>query len=136
MFVRINSVKDRSSRRARVLRYGEEAGVRVDDQLAAEEPMEIRIGGTPLTVMMRTPGHERELAFGFLFGEGIIRKADDVARMRTLANGEHPDLENVIDVDLAPGAPAVARRWQRNFLSSSTCCLWAVSSNQAIHDPA
>src|SRR5229473_955095 len=136
MFARINSVKDRSSHRARVLRYGEEAGVRVDDQLAAEEPMEIRIGGTPLTVMMRTPGHERELAFGFLFGEGIIRKADDVARMRTLPNGEHPDLENVIDVDLAPGAPGVDRRWQRNFLSASSCGLCGVSSIEAIHEAA
>src|ERR1700716_4193386 len=105
MFVRINSLKDRSSHRARVLRYGEEAGVRVDDQLAAEEPLEIRVGGTPLTVMMRTPGYERELALGFLFGEGIIHEAADVAGLRVLPNGEHPALENIIDVELAPGAP-------------------------------
>jgi FdhD protein len=136
MFASINSVKDRSSHRARVLRYGEEDGVRVDDQLAAEEPMEIRIGGTPLTVMMRTPGHERELAFGFLFGEGIIRKAADVANMRTIPNGEHPDLENVIDVDLAPDAPGVDRRWQRNFLAASSCGLCGVSSIEAIHESA
>jgi len=136
MFDRINSVKDRSSHRARVLRYGEEAGVRVDDQLAAEEPLEIRIGGTPLTVMMRTPGHERELALGFLFGEGIIRKASDVARMSVVPNGEHPDLENVIDVDLAPGAPGVDRRWQRNFLAASSCGLCGVSSIEAIHESA
>src|SRR6202165_907690 len=136
MFARINPVKDRSSHRARVLRYGEEKGVRVDDQLAAEEPMEIRIGGTPLTVMMRTPGHERELAFGFLFGEGIIRKAADVASMQMVPNGEHPDLENVIDVDLAPGAPGVDRRWQRNFLAASSCGLCGVSSIEAIHESA
>lgn len=136
MFARINPVKDRSSHRARVLRYGEEKGVRVDDQLAAEEPMEIRIGGTPLTVMMRTPGHERELAFGFLFGEGIIRKAADVASMQMVPNGEHPDLENVIDVDLAPDAPGVDRRWQRNFLAASSCGLCGVSSIEAIHESA
>ncbi|TMD21144.1 MAG: sulfurtransferase FdhD, partial [Chloroflexi bacterium] len=59
-------MRDRSSHRAGVLRYGEEAGARVEDQLAAEEPLEIRVGGAPLTVMMRTPGHERELALGFL----------------------------------------------------------------------
>ncbi len=129
-------MKDRSSHRARVLRYGEEAGVRVDDQLAAEEPLEIRIGGTPLTVMMRTPGHERELALGFLFGEGIIRKASDVARMSVVPNGEHPDLENVIDVDLAPAAPGVDRRWQRNFLAASSCGLCGVSSIEAIHESA
>src|SRR5260370_33969858 len=136
MFARINALNDRSSHRARVLRYGEEAGVRVDDQLAAEEPLEIRIGGTPLTVMMRTPGHERELAFGFLFGEGIIREAEDVARMRVLPNGEHPDLENVIDIDLAAGAPGVDRRRRRNFLAASSCGLCGVSSIEAIHESA
>ncbi len=136
MFARINSLKDRSSHRARVLRYGDEAGVRVDDQLAAEEPMEIRIGGTPLTVMMRTPGHERELALGFLYGEGIIRGTEDVAQMRILPNGEHPDLENVIDVELAPSAPGVDRRWQRNFLAASSCGLCGVSSIEAIHESA
>src|SRR6202521_2492150 len=136
MFARINPVKDRSSHRARVLRYGEEKSVRVDAGLAAKEPMEIRIGGTPLTVMMRTPGHERELAFGFLFGEGIIRKAADVASMQMVPNGEHPDLENVIDVDLAPGAPGVDRRWQRNFLAASSCGLCGVSSIEAIHESA
>src|SRR3984893_7426424 len=126
----------RSSHRARVLRYGGEAGVRVEDQLAGEDPLEIRIGGTPLTVMMRTSGHERELALGFLFGEGIIRSAADVTAIRVLPNAEHPDLENVIDVDLAPGAPGVDRRWQRNFLAASSCGLCGVSSIEAIHESA
>jgi len=129
-------LKDRSSHRARVLRYGEEAGVRVDDQLAAEEPLEIRVGGTPLTVMMRTPGHERELALGFLYGEGIIRTAADVASMQIVPNGEHPELENVIDVELTPDAPGVDRRWQRNFLAASSCGLCGVSSIEAIHESA
>jgi len=136
MFVSINPLNDRSSHRARVLRYGDEAGVRVDDQLAAEEPLEIRVGGTPLTVMMRTPGHERELALGFLYGEGIIRQAADVAQMRILPNGEHPDLENVIDVELTRDAPGVDRRWQRNFLAASSCGLCGVSSIEAIHESA
>src|SRR5438876_263088 len=89
-------MKDRSSHRARVLRYGGEAGARVDDQLAAEEPLELRIAGQPLTLMMRTPGHDRDLALGFLFGEGIIRTAEDVKALTVVPNGEHPDLENVI----------------------------------------
>jgi FdhD protein len=127
---------DRSSHRARVLRYGNEVGARVDDQLAAEEPLEIRVGGTPLTVMMRTPGSERELALGFLFGEGIIRAADDVAATRIIPNGEHPDLQNVLDVELAPGAPGVDRRWQRNFLSATSCGLCGVSTIEAIHQAA
>src|SRR5437879_11188580 len=86
--------------------------------------------------MMRTPGYERELALGFLYGEGVIRGAADVAKMSILPNGEHPDLENVIDVELAPGAPGVDRRWQRNFLAASSCRLCGVSSIEAIHASA
>jgi FdhD protein len=129
-------MKDRSSHRARVLRYGEESGARVDDQLAAEEPLEIRVAGIPLTVMMRTPGDERELVLGFLFGEGIIRARTDVRGLRVLPNGEHPDLENVIDIELSDAAPGVDRRWQRNFLSASSCGLCGVSTIEAIHEGA
>ena len=127
---------DRSSHRARVLRYGGDAGARVDDQLAAEEPLEIRIAGRPLTVMMRTPGHDRELALGFLFGEGIIRSSGEVTALTVVPNGEHPDLENVIDVTLTPSAPGVDQRWQRHFLSASSCGLCGVSGIEAIHAAA
>ena len=129
-------MEDRSSHRARVLRYGGETGARVDDQLAAEEPLEVRIGGQPLTLMMRTPGHDRDLALGFLIGEGIIRSADDVTALNIVPNGEHPNLENVVDIELAPSAPGVDRRWQRNFLSASSCGLCGVSSIEAIHEAA
>jgi FdhD protein len=127
---------DRSSHRARVLRYGADASTRTDDQLAAEEPLEIRIGEQPLTVMMRTPGHERELALGFLFGEGIIRSARDVAAVYVIPNGEHPEIENVLEIDLTPDAPGVDRRWQRNFLAASSCGLCGVSTIEAIHQSA
>jgi FdhD protein len=127
---------DRSSHRARVLKYGDDAGARVEDQLAAEEPLELRINGAPLTVMMRTPGHERELALGFLSGEGIIRTADDITSIRILPNGEHPDLENVLDVELRASAPGVDQRWQRNFLSATSCGLCGVSTIEAIHQAA
>src|SRR5260370_2234013 len=122
-FVRIVEMKDRSSHRARVLRYGGDAGARVEDQLAAEEPLEIRIAGQPLTLMMRTPGHDRDLALGFLFGEGIIRSADDVTGLTVVPNGEHPDLENVIDVPLSPSPPPVDPPPHPNFLSPSRCSL-------------
>ncbi len=135
MFASIR-VMDRSSHRARVLRYGSEASTRADDQLAAEEPLEIRIGQQPLTVMMRTPGHERELALGFLFGEGIIRSARDVAAVQVVPNGEHPEIENVLEIDLTPDAPGVDRRWQRNFLAASSCGLCGVSTIDAIHQSA
>src|SRR5438874_11229954 len=129
-------MSERSSHRAGVLKYDESAGARVEDQLAAEEPLELRINGTPLTVIMRTPGHERELALGFLYGEGIIRSPADVAAVQILPNGEHPDLQNIIDVKLRALAPGVDRRWQRNFLSASSCGLCGVSSIEAIHESA
>jgi FdhD protein len=129
-------MKDRSSHRARVLKFGLAAGERIDDQLAAEEPLEIRVNGSPLTVVMRTPGHEQELSIGFLFGEGIIRSLEDIARIASEPNGEHPELDNVIDVALEPTAPGVDRRWQRNFLSASSCGLCGVSTIEAIHRAA
>lgn len=126
-------MSDRSSHRAGVLKYGDAAAERIDDRLAAEEPLEIRVDGQPLTVVMRTPGHDRDLILGLLFGEGVIRGFDDVAGMAAIPNGEHPDLENLVDVKLRPGAPGVGQRWQRNFLSASSCGLCGVSSIEAIH---
>lgn len=127
---------DRSSRDVRILRYGEREGRRGDDQLAAEEPLELRVNGVPLTVMMRTPGQDSELALGFLFGEGIIARRTDVTGMSLVPNGEHPHLENVMDVQLAASAPGVDARWQRNFVSATSCGLCGVSTIEAIHQSA
>jgi FdhD protein len=127
---------DRSSHRAGVLKYGAATGERIDDRLAGEEPLEIRVNGQPLTVAMRTPGYERELALGLLFGEGVIRGRADVEAVSVQPNGEHPDLENIIDVQLRPTAPGVDRRWQRNFLAASSCGLCGVSSIEAVHQGA
>src|SRR5713101_5115391 len=54
---------------------------RAQDYLVAEEPLEIRIGRTPLSVTMRTPGHDLELTAGFLFTEGLIIKRDQIASL-------------------------------------------------------
>ena len=129
-------MSDRGSHGARVLRYAETAGIRADDQLAAEEPLEIRIDGEPLTVMMRTPGHDRDLVLGFLFGEGMIRAAADLTALSVLPNGEHPELENRVEVQLRPGAPGRDTRWQRHFFATSSCGLCGVSSIEAVHHQA
>src|SRR5207245_2498089 len=128
-------MSDRASHRAKVLRYGEQTERR-DDQLAAEEPLELRLDGEPLTVMMRTPGHDRELALGFCYGEGIIRAVDDVTTFTVVPNGEHPELENVLDLQLASTAPGRDARWQRQFFAASSCGLCGVSSIEAIHSLA
>ena len=104
------------------------------DLLAVEEPLEIRIGGTPLTVTMRTPGDDIDLAAGFLFGEGLLQPAVDLRQIRMCD-------ENVADVTLEPAALPLAqdveratgaRRSQRNFLTTSACGVCGKESIEAI----
>src|SRR6266478_886806 len=56
---------------------------RAQDYLVAEEPLEIRIGRTPLSVTMRTPGHDLELTAGFLFTEGLIKKREQIVSLES-----------------------------------------------------
>ncbi|WP_341870765.1 formate dehydrogenase accessory sulfurtransferase FdhD, partial [Corallococcus terminator] len=65
-----------------VVRVREQGVSRRPDALAAEEPLEIRVDGKSLAVTMRTPGHDVELAHGFLLTEGVITSADDIATAR------------------------------------------------------
>ena len=132
----MSSMAERAAHRTSVTRLEDEARSREEDRLAAEEPLEIRLDGEPLTVMMRTPGADRELALGFLFGEGIIAARDDVREIRAIPNGEHPELENVLDIRLDPGAPGRDSRWQRHFFAASSCGLCGVSSIEAVHRQA
>ena len=100
----------------------EEAG----DRLAAEEPLQLSLGGSPLSIVMRTPGHDVELALGLLWAEGVIRSLEEVAAVHVSAEaGESggfvtADLveSNQVDVHLR-GAPA--RSLERSFLASSAC---------------
>jgi len=91
----------------------------VTDEVAIEEPLEIRIGQDPLAVTMRTPGNDEELAAGFLLSEGIVRSRGDV---REIARCSLPaSLGNVLNVTLAVTArftPAAAHR----FGTISTSC--------------
>jgi FdhD protein len=87
----------------------------VEDELAIEEPLEIRVDGEALAVTMRTPGEDEELAAGFLAGEGLILGRDDIASV-----GPTPDLaNNTIDVRTTGGL----RRdpGARNFYTTSSC---------------
>ena len=105
---------------------GREVGITPQaDLLATEEPLEIRVGREPLTVTMRTPGDDIDLAAGFLVSEGIVRSAADIIQIRMCANGqgEHRDHQtgaNVADVTLSPGHAAGQVR-RRNFPTSSAC---------------
>jgi FdhD protein len=105
-----------------------------EDALAAEEPLEIRIGAfpetTPLTVTMRTPGHDEELAAGFLLTEGIVNDPAQIAALRgfvTSAAGKRNGVEvELRDCEFDPG------QLQRNFFAASSCGICGKASIDAI----
>jgi FdhD protein len=101
------------------------------DTLAVEEPLEIRIGGRSVAVVMRTPGHDRELAAGFLVTERIVRQRDevlDIVRCSEAAAGT----ENVVDVLLAPGASVDWDKLTRHVFTSSSCGICSKASIDAV----
>lgn len=105
-----------------------DGGVR--DEVAVEEPLEIRVDGAPLAVTMRTPGHDEELALGFLHGEGLIAAADAAER----PVGPPADLAaNVIEV----AGPLMRDPGQRRFYTSSSCgvCGKGALEEVAVHAP-
>jgi FdhD protein len=97
------------------------------DLLAAEEPLGIRVDGTALTMTMRTPGDDVELAAGFLVGEAIVHGRDDIAAMKvcdgtTCGHLDHTEDEigNIVDIALAPGVE-VTPAARRAFMTTSAC---------------
>ena len=106
------------------------------DMLAVEEPLEIRIVFGPesdrkqksISITMRTPGNDFELATGFLFTEGIIVNADDVQSIKQ-CNGLN---ENVIVVALKNDIPVQLKNLERNFYTSSSCGVCGKSSIEAV----
>lgn len=104
------------------------------DTLAVEEPLEIRIRGfgealpgTPVTVTMRTPGNDEELALGFLFGEGLIRSLQDVAQIGPCGN-----TGQVVALQLAAGVVDPRPALQRSFYTTSSCGVCGKSSIDAV----
>ncbi|MFI9560812.1 formate dehydrogenase accessory sulfurtransferase FdhD [Nonomuraea endophytica] len=105
------------------------------DSLAAEEPLEIRLDGTPLTVTMRTPGDDFDLAAGFLVSEGAVGRAADVSAIRYCAGAlaDGTQTYNVLDVRLAPGVPHPE---PRNFYTTSSCGVCGKASLEAVRTVA
>jgi len=124
--------------RRRVTRIGKDSREVRFDTLVAEEPLEIRVGGRSLAVTMRTPGHDFELAVGFLVTEGLVTGGADIARI-----GYCPGLGptagavavpaagqdfNVLDVTLAPGVAPPPADAARPFVTTSSCGLCGKAS--------
>jgi FdhD protein len=106
------------------------------DLLAAEEPLGIRVGGEALTLTMRTPGDDIDLAAGFLVSEGVVVAAEDITEIRICSgencnHDEHDGAGNIADVTLRPGL-AVAPALRRNFLTTSACGVCGKASIQEL----
>ena len=100
------------------------------DTLAVEEPLEIRVNGSSLSVTMRTPGDDFELAAGFLVSEGVIGARDDVVGIRYCDEGRPDPTYNLLDVTLAPHI--VLPDLTRNFYVSSSCGVCGKDSLDAV----
>ncbi len=103
----------------------------IEDELVVEEPLEIRVGQQSLIVVMRTPGHDFELAAGFLYTESLITSGDDIEIIaycdeepsETQASGLS-SLQNIVNVRLAGELDLDAESgWQRNFHANASCGL-------------
>jgi FdhD protein len=104
------------------------------ETLAVEEPLEIRVNGAPVTVTMRTPGSDFELAQGFLLTEGVIGGRADVLTIRYCGGrGEDgANTYNVLDVTLAPGVEPPDLDVTRNFYTTSSCGVCGKASLEAV----
>jgi FdhD protein len=104
------------------------------ETLAVEEPLEIRVNGTPVTVTMRTPGSDFELAQGFLLTEGVIARRDDVLTIRYCGGrgDDGANTYNVLDVTLAPGVQPPDLNVTRNFYTTSSCGVCGKASLDAV----
>ena len=132
-------MSDDAKRRVSVLRRGDAAVV--DDFVAVEEPLEIRLaferaglrGQKSIAITMRTPGNDDELAVGFLVGEKILNSPSDVVGVRYCGDpDQHRENRNVIRVELADGVAVDLGRLQRNFYTTSSCGVCGKSSLEAL----
>ena len=101
------------------------------DDLAVEEPLEIRVEGRPLAVTMRTPGHDEELVIGFLVTEGVIARRDDVKRIAQVASKSRAEL-NIIDVCLVRPEAVDFARLTRHVFTASSCDLCGKATIAAV----
>jgi len=135
---------DRSESEAsiRIRRVRPKSSQEIDDRVAVEEPMEIRVAfgsedtrsARSLSVTMRTPGNDFELAAGFLFTEGILDRATQIRRIEfcgPIAPGR--STSNIVKVDLAPDVELDLERLKRNFYMTSSCGICGKASLDALH---
>ena len=115
-------MSDDSEAAVDLLRCDDSGAVPARDVVAREEPLEIQLCGATLAVVMRTPGHDAELARGFLVTERVVRRAADITSIRYCTVVTDPDAEdNVINVTLRDGVAIDLESLRRNLFASSSC---------------
>jgi FdhD protein len=122
----------------RVTHWKERIQEQREDHVTVEEPFEVRLNHRSLAIIMRTPGHDRELAMGFLFTERVIHRADDVYTIEDAMDDDGLPLANVVDVILQPGEKQDSLKpadnsesqstFERHFAVSASCGLCGKNS--------
>jgi FdhD protein len=132
-----------SVRRVEIRRVGGSGAgdVGAADVVATEEPLGIRLGYSrpdgsraeeDVSITMRTPGHDEDLAVGFLFTEGIIHTRSDVQGVVPRGAPDANGLINIVRVDLAPDVPVDFKRLERHFYTSSSCGICGKASIDSV----
>jgi FdhD protein len=112
-----------------VVRWDGQTSRLAADELACEEPLEIRVRGRAISITMRTPGHDEELAAGFLLAEGLIHQKSDVLKIEHCDRNEEGNLINVL---LAPEVHVDFSQLTRHVFASSSCGLCGKATIDAI----
>ncbi len=103
-----------------------------EDVVAVEEPLEIRVAGRSIAVVMRTPGHDRELTAGFLLTEGVIKSRDDLYDITKCAGAEGAGKGNAVEVILARPEAVDFEKLTRHVFTSSSCGICSQASIEAV----
>ena len=130
-----NQIEDIRVANTRVMRWAN-GGLdnETEDWVAREEPLEIRVKGESIVVTMRTPGHDEELAIGFLLAEGVITNSSDVLEIAYCQQGEASLHKNILNVFLSPEVEINLNRLKRNVYASSSCGLCGKASIESLQN--
>ena len=122
-----------SSNRRLTLKWKDGEATSFEDSVSIEEPIEVKVNGVSIAVIMRTPGSDFELAAGFIVTEGIIDSIKQIGTISYCDQAEEPNLKNVVDVCLSKGIQIDQEKFKRNFYASSSCGICGKASIEAIN---
>jgi FdhD protein len=112
-----------------IVRYSVAGAEATADELVEEAPVEFRLGGVPIAVLMRTPGEDEQLALGFSLTEGIVLNPDEVAAVRLTEGSTEGDRYEIV---LADGVTVDPEQFRRNLFTSSSCGVCGKASIDAV----